>query len=204
MILSHRKVALVALVLASVAVAIPAEEPVPAAGNPLPAEPPVAKPSANTAGEVTLETIPAATLLALQMTGSFDQHGAALGRIVQYGMTAGVMRGAPFGLYYDDPGKVPADSLRWDVCIPVPPETKAEAPYVRLTLPAAEAAVVTCKGPYQGTAPCYGALRAWLEKNGYALAGPVQEHWLSDPSVPPEKVESKIVFPVKKAPVKKP
>jgi AraC family transcriptional regulator len=172
--------------------------------------PPVAKPAAatkpapNTASEVKLETLPAVTLLALQMTGSFDQHAAAIGKVVQYGMTAGVMRGAPLGIYYNDPEKVPVDSLRWDVCVPVPPGSKAEAPFAVLEQSEMQAAVVTCTGPYQGTAPCYGVLTAWLEKNSYAIAGPVQEHWLSDPSTPPEKMQSKIVFPVKKLPTRQP
>ena len=175
-----------------------AEEPVPAAGTP------AAMRAPNTASEVTLETLPAATLLALQLHGSFDQHAAAIGKVVQYGMTAGVIRGAPLGLYYNNPETVPMDSLRWDICIPVPPDTKAEAPFVMLALPEMQAAVVSCTGPYEGTTPCYGALTAWLAKNGYGLAGAVQEHWLSQPGTPPEKMQSKIVFPVKKAPAQQP
>ena len=163
-----------------------------------------AKPAPNTAGEVTLETLPAVTLLALPMTGSFDQHAVAIGKVMGYVMPKGLMRGAPLGLYYDDPEKVPVDSLRWDICVPVPPETKAEAPFVLLAQPEMQVAVVTCTGPYEGTTPCYGALTAWLEKNSYAIAGPVQEHWLSDPSTPPEKMQSRIIFPVKKAPTRQP
>jgi len=196
---------LLGVLLALCSVAALAEEPIPAAGNPVPVPAPgMTKSAPNTASEVKLETLPAVTLLALQITGSFDQHAAAISKVMGYVMPRGIMRGAPLGLYYNDPEKVPVDSLRWDICVPVPPETKAEAPFVLLTLPEMQAAVVTCTGPYEGTTPCYGALTAWLEKNRYAIAGPVQEHWFSQPGTAPETMQSRIVFPVKKAPAWQP
>jgi len=200
-------VVFIAIVLAW-AVAAPAEQPAgptaAAASQAGVEKAPAAKPAPNTASEVTLQTLPATTLLALPMRGSFDQHGAAIGKVIQYAMKTGVMRGAPLGLYYDDPEKVPADSVRWEVCVPVAPEAKVEEPFVICTLPEMQAAVVTCTGPYEGTTPCYGVLTAWLAQNGYVISGPVQEHWLSDPSMSPEEMQSKIVFPVKKAPAPQP
>jgi DNA gyrase inhibitor GyrI len=158
----------------------------------------------NLAGEVKLETLAPVTFLTLPVKGSYAQHSAAISKLMGYVMPKGIMLGAPLALYYDDPEKVPADSLRWAICVPVAPETKVEAPFVLLNMSETQAAVVGCTGPYEGTTPCYGVLTAWLQKNGYALAGPVQEHWLSDPSTPPEKRQSRIVFPVKKVPTRQP
>jgi AraC family transcriptional regulator len=153
---------------------------------------------ANKAGKVKLESLPATTVLALPIRGTYEQHPDALARLMGYAAPKGVVRGAPLGIYYNDPERVPPDSLRWEVAVPVPAGTRADAPFVVRTLPAMEAAVVICTGPYEGAGSCYAALSAWVEKHGYLAPGPVQEHWLSDPSTPPEKMQSKIVFPVMK------
>lgn len=183
----------------------PAPPAPPVAASPAATEVPAAmRPMPNLAGEVKLETLPPVTFLALPVTGSFAQHSAVITKVMGYVMPKGIMLGAPLGLYYNDPDRVPVDSLRWAVCVPVAPETKVEAPFVLRNMPEMQAAVVMCAGPYEGTAPCYRVLTAWLEKNGYVLAGPVQEHWLSDPSTPPEKRQSRIVFPAKKAPTRQP
>jgi AraC family transcriptional regulator len=160
-----------------------------------------AAPAPNRAGPVIVKTIGAVTLLALPVTGSFDQHADAIGKLMDYVVPKNLMLGAPLGIYYDDPETVPVDSLHWDIAVPVAPGTKAVAPFVVRRLPEMLAALIVCTGPYEGAAPCYGALADWIAKNGYALVGPVQEHWLSDPMVAPEKMQSQIIFPV--APIRK-
>jgi AraC family transcriptional regulator len=172
----------------------------PAANQAAPASGVAAKPAPNKIGQVMLQTLSAQTLLVLPVRGSYDQHGAAISQLMGYVMPKGILRGAPRGLYYDDPEKVPADSLVWEVGAPVPAETKAEPPFVIRQLPEMQAAVVMCTGPYETTAPCYAVLTTWLQKNGYGLNGAVQEQWLSDPSVPPEKRQALIVYPVRKLP----
>ncbi len=151
----------------------------------------------NQASEITVEKLPSMTVLALPMTGSYDQHGQAIMQVVTQAASTGIIRGAPFGVYHSDPEKTPEASLRWDICVPVAADAKAGPPFEVRKLPAMEAAVVTCTGPYEGTSPCYGALTAWLAKSDYQLGGPVQEHWLSDTrSVPPEKCVARILFPI--------
>ncbi len=161
------------------------------AGDPAPAA------VANRASEVTVEQIPALTVLALPMRGSYAAHGEAIMKAVNQAMSTGIIRGGPFAVYHDSPERVPEDSLRWEICVPVAAEAKAQAPFEVRTMPAMEAAVVTCTGPYSGTGPCWGALTAWLEKSDYQLGGSPQEHWLSDArSVPAEQCVARIVFPV--------
>ena len=78
-------------------------------------------------------------------------------------------------------------------------DAEAKPPFEVRKLPAMEAAVVTCTGPYEGTAPCYGALTAWLGWSAYQLGGSPQEHWLSDTrTVPPEMCVARILFPIVK------
>lgn len=153
----------------------------------------------NQVSAVAVEKIPEMTVLVLPMTGSYDQHGQAIMQVVTQAASTGIIRGAPFGVYHSDPEQTPVDSLRWDVCVPAAADAKVGPPFEIQKLPAMEAAVVTCTGPYAGTASCYGALRAWLAKSEYQLGGPVQEHWLSDTrSVPPEKCMARILFPIVK------
>ena len=154
---------------------------------------------ANKVGEIRADSIWAMSVLVLPMKGSYDQHPAAIMKLVTYAGPKGIMRSMPFGIYYDDPAKIPADSLHWDICVPVAADAQAEAPFEVRTLPAMFAAEVVCTGPYEGTAVCYAALAEWIEKNGYVVSGPCQEHWLGDPTtMPSEKLESRIIFPVSK------
>jgi AraC family transcriptional regulator len=155
--------------------------------------------AANKASEVVVEQVPEMTVLVLPMRGSYATHGEAIMKAVGQAASTGVIRGGPFGVYHDNPEQVPEDSLHWDICVPVAAEAKAEAPFQVRKLPAMEAAVLTCTGPYESTAPCWGVLAAWLAKSEYAFGGSPQEHWLSDVrSVPPEQCVARIVFPVVK------
>lgn len=153
--------------------------------------------TASKASEVTVEQIAEMTVLVLPMRGPYTMHGEAIMKAVAQAASTGVIRGGPFGVYHDDPQQVPADSLRWDICVPVAAEAKAEAPFEVRQLPAMEAAVLTCTGPYEATSSCWGVLSAWLAKSDRALGGSPQEHWLSDArSVPPEQCVARIVFPL--------
>jgi effector-binding domain-containing protein len=154
--------------------------------------------AANQAGPARIESIPAATLLVLPKTGSYEQHGEAIAQITRYAMKRNLMRGGPFAVYYSNPEEVAEDSLRWEICIPVPEGTEPEPPFAIRQTPEMKAAVLVCTGPYEGTAPCYGVLSVWIAENGHAIAGPVEEHWMSDPqTMPAEKLQARIVFPVR-------
>lgn len=150
------------------------------------------------AGPIAVETLKPITALCLHMTGSYAQHPAAITQLMTMAGMRGVVRGGPFGVYYNSPGQVPEDSLSWDVCVPVPAGTTAEAPFVINEMPEVTAAVVICTGPYEDTGRCFAILSDWIAANGYVLAGPPQEHWLSDASAPPAEMQVRLVFPVAK------
>ena len=153
----------------------------------------------NTAGAVTVETIPAVTAMVLSVTGSLEQHGEAVPQLMKHVVHRGLIRGTPFGVYHSNPEEVPEDSLLWEICVPVPAETQATAPFEVREFPEMLAAVVVCTGPYEGTAPCYGVLTEWIAENGYDLAGSPQEHWIASPQgTAPEEMQARIVYPVAK------
>lgn len=146
-----------------------------------------------------IEEIPAMTVMAMVMTGSYEQHGNAIMQLMMYAAPRGCVQGAPFGIYRNSPHEVPADSLRWEVCVPVTTGTAANAPFIVYPMQAFQAATMTCVGPFEKTEQCYEGLLAYIEENGLAIAGSVQEHWLTDPQqVAPEENQTRIVIPVGK------
>lgn len=159
---------------------------------------PETAPPVNTVGEVTVETAPAMTVLVLPMTGSYDQHREAIGRLFQYAGSAGIAPvGAPFGVYHNDPDEVAEEALVWEIAVPVSADATAEAPFEVRQVPERQLAAVLCTGPFDGTTPCYEALYTWIGANGYTPAGPPEEHWISDPgNTPPESLQERIAVPV--------
>ncbi len=69
-------------------------------------------------------------------------------------------------------------------------------------LPAlAQAATTVYKGRYEGIGEAYSVLMAWIQDNGYQIAGPDRELYFTDPSKVKNPAENitEIQFPVKKA-----
>jgi len=152
----------------------------------------------NVAGPVTIETIPAMTVLVLPMTGSYAQHSDAIMKLMGIAMQKGIA-GPPFGVYHNSPKETAEADLKWDVCVKVAEGSKAEAPFEVRSAETFEAAVMTCTGPYEQTGPCCGVLDAWLEANGYSRSGPPREEWLGNPAATPaEELQARIVYPVEK------
>jgi DNA gyrase inhibitor GyrI len=159
--------------------------------------PPVA--SYHSLGPVAVDTIPAVTVLMLSRTGSYAQTGAAINELMAYVMPKGIIRGGPFGIYYDDPAEVAPDSLRWAVCVPVAAGSAAEEPFVLTELPAVAAAAALCTGPYSGMGSCFQELGQWIADQGYIIDGPAREHWLSNPQVvAAAELTSRVLFPVRR------
>ncbi len=64
-----------------------------------------------------------------------------------------------------------------------------------------QAACTVYKGAYEGISEGYKALMAWIESNGYQIAGPDRELYFTDPSKVKNPADNitEIQFPVKKA-----
>ena len=155
------------------------------------------QPTAQVVGEMGVRELPAQTILVLPVRGSYEQHGSVIPQLMTYAGIQQIIRGAPFAIYYDNPETVPTDSLRWEVCVPVPAGTGATSPFEVREMPAIAAAVADCQGPYEEASSCYGSLIGWVAAQGLTISGPPQEHWLSDAqTTPPESLIARIIFPV--------
>jgi effector-binding domain-containing protein len=78
--------------------------------------------------------------------------------------------GSPMGLalYYDDPGTLKLEEVRFKVAIPVPAETPsiAEGRAAVEELPAAEVTYLTVRGHYTNLEDAYSQLFGWVFQHG--------------------------------------
>ena len=160
---------------------------------------------AEEAPQVQLKVDTAFAYCALEMTGSYDQHGAAFEKLYQESMQQGIYGGLPFGIYWNSPADTPVEKLSWDVGFIMPP---GKAPKSPLTLKKWDFTTMASLkysgafgGEYMGKA--YGMIFKWIAENGYQPAGPMMEIFLNMPSPDEQGMlvgSVEIIVPVAKAP----
>lgn len=119
----------------------------------------------------------------LEHRGSYLQTGALLPQL-QRAMVAQGLRpsGPPFGLYYDDPGRVPIDELRSRACVPVERELTPAAPLAFDVLPSTTVVYALVSGAYPEAPRAYPALFAYMGRLRWVEDGPIREIYLVEPS----------------------
>ncbi|MBN2201853.1 GyrI-like domain-containing protein [bacterium] len=142
------------------------------------------KPKTHALESVRLVPVEPFAYAALEMKGSYDQHGNAFMDLMQNAGAQGLsMAATPFGLYYNSPDQTPADSLVWDLGIPCPDTATVTVPLVlkKYTYPLTAALFFegVFGSPDQNAATA--ALFAWIPANGYRPAGPMMERFVSMP-----------------------
>ena len=120
--------------------------------------------------------------------------GEAFGTLMRHaGATGAQFAGPPFCLYPE----MPADEFTFLVCMPVAPGAVAGDEVALEELPAAEAATLLYKGPYDGMEPSWQSLMAWVGRSGRRPGGPMREVYLNDPdSCAPEDLLTELVVPL--------
>jgi effector-binding domain-containing protein len=155
--------------------------------------------------EVDLKTIEPETVAYVAMRGPYTQvpeaMGVLYGWIAQHGLQPAGMPGA---VYLTAPDDVPESEALWELQTavagsPAPAEPDESGCGVRLN-PAMLVAYTMHRGPYENVAETYEKLDHWVAAEGYAMAGPPQEVYFSDPNeVPPEEYLTEVRFPIVKA-----
>ncbi len=152
---------------------------------------------------VEVKTTEAGCVAYIPMTGPYDQIPRAFGRLYGWVARRGLAPGgAPTGVYLTDPAAGEA-AARWELQAPL----VADAPDATLDADGCGVkhvgprlvAAATYRGPYERIGPAYAELAAWVQANGYAVVGPPEESYLSEPSTPPEETLTEIHFPVARA-----
>jgi effector-binding domain-containing protein len=154
--------------------------------------------------EPEIKTVESETVAFVEMQGPYAQipegYGRLYGWVAQHGMTP---EGMPKAVYLTAPDQVPEEQARWELWAPVA-EGTAEQPtddsgcgVKRVGERLVASAMHT--GPYETIGETYEPLGQWLFGQGYAIAGPSEEVYFSDPEeVPPEEYVTEVRFPVAK------
>lgn len=118
----------------------------------------------------------------LERQGDYRELGDSMRALLTEAAELGLeSRGAPFALFYDDPGRVPAAELRARVCLSVD-ERPARLARLRYdVLPRAMVVYAEVPGPYSELARSYPVLFDYLRELGWRAGAPIRELYLVNP-----------------------
>jgi effector-binding domain-containing protein len=113
------------------------------------------------------------------------------------GQSHAPVKGPPLAIYHDKEFKE-AD-VDVEVAFPVWREVRTSGEFKSYEIPEGQVATITYKGPYESIGPAYNTLMKWVENNGYQIAGPNREVYLTEPdkTAPAENV-TEIQIPIEK------
>ncbi len=154
--------------------------------------------------EVTVKKTEPRTVAFVAMKGPYAKIAEAFPKLFGWIAEKGyVFAGPPLGVYFNAPGQVPDEELLWEVQCPiggdVAPSGADEQGLGVKRVEGAEVASTMHKGPFDQVGATYGALVGWIMENGYEIAGPAEEVYLSEPEkTPPEELLTEVRFPVRK------
>ena len=150
--------------------------------------------------EVSIKQMEPVTVAFLGVKGHFSQIPTAFGRLYSWISEKGYTpRGPAITVYYDVPGQVPDDQLRWELRSQISEDIVATGPDEQglgiKQVGTVQVATAMYKGPYEEMEGTYTALTEWVSENGYEINGPIEELFLNDPASPEELI-TEIRFPV--------
>lgn len=120
--------------------------------------------------------------------------GPSYGAIMQYLTELGEpIAGEPFVIYYN----LDMQNLDIEIGFPVTKSLPGKGEIQPSELSPGPAARALYVGPYTEMAPAYDELKKFIEDNGKEPTGVAIEYYLNGPETPPEKLETRIVFPLK-------
>jgi len=151
------------------------------------------------AEEITVKEIAPFLYCSLRCTGPFTSMQQNID-LLFYSITSQNIApmGPMLGVYYNDPETTKPENLKWEIGFPVS-ETNVLEPLELKQWTFTTVAEAFHVGPYETSGARYAEIMAWVEANGYEVAGPIMEKYLSDPnSTRPEDLKTEIWVPVTK------
>lgn len=154
--------------------------------------------------QVRIEPLPAMHLLGIAHQGSYMLIGRAFDRLFAHTAASGLLQHGPrcFGLYLDDPSRVP-ERLRRSVAAIGPFTAPPSLPHPELqpyTTQDGPYATLLHRGPYDGMHASYRwLLGQWLPHSDYDAAdGPLIEEYLNNPrDTAPSDLLTRIHLPLR-------
>ena len=135
---------------------------------------------------VTIKAQPELRVAGIRHIGPYHEIGRAFGRL------GGIAGKPPDGaqmiaIFHDDPDTTPADKLRSDAALSLPPAAKAPNGLIEQRIPAGRYAMVLHKGGYEDLPKTWQQLRKeWLPANGHRAGNPSYEIYLNTPMTTPK------------------
>ena len=153
--------------------------------------------------EAKIRTIDGHTAAFVAMKGPYRLIEGAVRKMIAVSMEKGyTIVGMPVGILNDMPGQAPKDEQLWEVRLPV--DSSAVAGTVDehgvgiKTLESFQFAYAVHTGPLKEARATIAGIVAWIEENGYEIAGPLEEVYLTDPAgTAPEELVTEVGFPVR-------
>jgi AraC family transcriptional regulator len=151
--------------------------------------------------QIDVRRLEARPILFLRHVGPYDQVGETWERLCDWAGQQGLVGAQTefFGASYDDPEVTPADKLRYEACITVPPSTRGEGEFGVRTQPAGDFAVALHEGPYSGLNQTYaGIFGGWFASCGREPGpAPCLEFYLNEPeTTDPEDLLTEVHVPI--------
>ena len=123
----------------------------------------------------------------LEHYGSYTETGALLPALHHELTSQGLEPdGAPFCLFYDDPGQVPARELHSRACIPIRGPRSPLPPLRYEVLPSVTVAYAFVSGYYPDAPRAYPGIYGFMERMGWVENGPIRETYLVAPGQNPD------------------
>lgn len=133
----------------------------------------------------------------LDHTGDYRLAGARIAELM--GLAAdqkAPVHGAPFILFYDDPGKLALDELQARICIAIDADFSSIQPLLLDNLPAQTVVYAAIGGPYDEVARGYGGIFKYMAGRGWKPGVPIRESYLVSPvGTPPADLVTEVQIP---------
>jgi effector-binding domain-containing protein len=150
---------------------------------------------------IDLKDVPALTMASVESKGSFERLTQVFMDLFRWVLVnGGKVTSYPMALFPAPPGEIPAEGVRFEACIPIDPESNikpGEGVSIR-QLPASTVAFTRHQGGFGDVGKTYDRLLEWVGDNGYEVAGPSRELYLTNPLQTEEgELVTEIQIPVK-------
>ena len=152
--------------------------------------------------KVEIKTLKPMRVAFMRHVGPYNQVGATWDKLLPIMGKEGLLGDSPMmiGICHDDPEVTAPSRLRYDACVTVDDDFRAQGELGVQTIVGGQHAVTTHQGPYNKLGDTYAALLGqWLPRSGRELAGtPCFEVYLNSPeSTAPEDLLTDVYAPLR-------
>jgi effector-binding domain-containing protein len=149
-------------------------------------------------GAVAIQKSEPFAYVCLEQKGPFEGIQDAIGSLVQEMQGQNIVPAGPLlGIYYNTPGEVSDQDLRWEMGFPVTAQVLIQPPLMKKEWNYTESVVCLHQGAYEETGETISKMLDWMDDNGYRPAGPIMERYLdmNPEELSPEQLKTEVWIP---------